>query len=191
MLPAVGGSGPPTRTAIAASLTGLCAAGHNQCRLPTVWLSGKEAAVSQEVKESTVVSIRAQVWLPYDAVTVWSILGRPEAVAQWFPSIAASSMEGRIRTCRLDRGGEVVEEVVTLDEQIHRLQYRVLEGIPVDHHLATVDVIGDGPQRCVVVYSTDVEPARLAKPLLSSIQAGLQGLTRRLAKSHSDGRQPG
>jgi Polyketide cyclase / dehydrase and lipid transport len=126
-------------------------------------------------------SIREQIWLPRDAAAVWRVVGDPAGIAQWFPGIAACSMDDMIRTCHLARGGEVVEEIVTLDHDLHRLQYRVLRGIPVSHHLATVDVIADGLGRCLVVYGTDIEPDHLAAALASSIHTGLWGLARQLA----------
>jgi hypothetical protein len=40
-------------------------------------------------------------------------------------------------------------------------------------HLGTVDVIADGPNRCMLVYSTDMEPEVLALPIGGAAGVGL------------------
>jgi hypothetical protein len=121
-------------------------------------------------------TIRRQVWLDHSAATAWKIVGRPDRVATWFPSIASCTVEGTVRTCQLERGGQVVEQIVMVDDDLRRLQYRVLDGLAIERHLATVDVVEAGDRRCLVLYGTDVEPDRLAAPLTKSIDAALARL---------------
>ncbi len=59
----------------------------------------------------------------------------------------------------------------------------ILSGIPMDHHLATVDVLEDG-DGSLVVYGTDVRPDELGETILGAITAGLQGL-----KEYSEARR--
>jgi hypothetical protein len=72
-----------------------------------------------------------------------------------------------------------VEEIITLDEKIRRIQYSVREGLPVVNHLGTVDVIEAGRERCLVVYSTDVTPDSIATAIGSAISASIQVLGER------------
>ncbi|NIB32107.1 aldehyde dehydrogenase family protein [Pseudonocardia sp. MCCB 268] len=52
------------------------------------------------------------------------------------------------------------EAVVTADPVLRRFQYRVVGGVlPSEQHLGAVDVIELEPQRSLVVYSTEIEPA--------------------------------
>jgi len=46
----------------------------------------------------------------------------------------------------------------------------------VKSHLGTVDVIPDGPSRCVVVYSTDLDPEVMALMIAGAAGAGLERL---------------
>jgi hypothetical protein len=40
-------------------------------------------------------------------------------------------------------------------------------------HLGTVDVISDGPNRCMLMYSTDMEPEVLALPIAGAASIGI------------------
>ncbi|UGQ55426.1 SRPBCC family protein (plasmid) [Rhodococcus qingshengii] len=128
-------------------------------------------------------SIRKSLWINSSPDKVWSAIADVGAVASWFPSIAASRLDGTIRTCTLERGGTVVEEIVRVDHSLCRLQYRVKSGMPATAHLATVDVIDGEDGRSLVVYSTDVEPDRLGALIGSSIEAALVNLERLVAES--------
>jgi len=48
--------------------------------------------------------------------------------------------------------------------------------MPVEHHLGTVDVLEDGPQSSLVVYSTEITPDHLAGLVGPSVEGGVQGL---------------
>ncbi|MCU1480932.1 MAG: hypothetical protein JWQ19_1718 [Subtercola sp.] len=122
------------------------------------------------------VSIREYGWLASPADVVWEIVGAPAEITKWAPSIASSSMNGPLRTLELKRGGEVVEEIVTLDHDLRRVQYSVKQGLPLTEHLATVDVIPTGESSCLVVYSTDLAPDSMAKPIASSLRSSISVL---------------
>jgi hypothetical protein len=87
-----------------------------------------------------------------------------------------------MRTCTLERGGTVSEEIVRVDDSLRRLQYRVTSGMAVTTHLATVDVIDGQDGRSLVVYSTEVEPDAFGPAIGSSIEAALANLDRMLTR---------
>lgn len=78
-------------------------------------------------------------------------------------------------------GYELHEDVVNVDGDLRRFQYRITCGMPVEHHLGTVDVLEDG-QNSLVVYSTEITPDELADVMGPSIEGGVQGL-----KAHLEG----
>jgi hypothetical protein len=123
-------------------------------------------------------SLREHIWLAASADAVWRIVGDPLSLQKWVPSVLTSSMEGRLRTLVLKRGGTVVEEILNVDERRRRIQYSVRAGLPVDHHLGTVDVIEAGKERCLVIYSTDVTPDTIEKGIGAAISGSLQVLGR-------------
>ncbi|CAJ61162.1 hypothetical protein FRAAL2515 [Frankia alni ACN14a] len=126
-----------------------------------------------------VASSRRHVWVEAAAERVWALVGDPGAIAAWFPSIVACEMSGSTRTCTLRSGEVVAEEIITVDDALMRLQYRIVRGIDVESHLGTVDVIPDGNHRCLVLYATDVRPDDLAGPLGTSVERALDLLAER------------
>jgi hypothetical protein len=65
------------------------------------------------------------------------------------------------------------EDIVTLDHDLRRFQYNIVNNPLITFHLGTVDVIADGPNRCMLMYSTDMEPEVLALPIGGAAGVGL------------------
>ncbi len=130
-------------------------------------------------------SIRSFAILDHDATAVWELVRDVGAVADWFPAMEYSERTAAGRTVRLAGGAVMLEEIVTLDDELRRFQYRILEGdLPVTAHLGTVDVIDLGDHRSVLVYGTDIEPAEVAPAFdgaISQAVAGLNDYLRRAA----------
>jgi uncharacterized protein YndB with AHSA1/START domain len=121
-------------------------------------------------------TIREHLWLDASADTVWKLVGNPAAVHEWVPSLRSCRMDGSTRSCELARGGVVVEEILVVDDSQRRLQYGVRDGLPVERHLGTVDVIANGSGTSLLIYGTDVSPDAMAKPVRSAIRASLEVL---------------
>jgi carbon monoxide dehydrogenase subunit G len=127
-------------------------------------------------------TIRHHVHIDRRPDEVWKVVADAAAIAAWFPGIESVRMEGNRRHCALGPGLELVEEVVTVDDDLRRFQYRIVGGpLSVSSHLATVDVLADG-DGSLVVYSTDVSPDEVKDLIDPAIAAGVQGL-----KSHLEG----
>ena len=112
--------------------------------------------------ERCVATTRRHVFIDCTADAAWELVGDPTSVTRWFPHMDEVEIEGNLRRITLASGIVLDEELVTVRDDLRRLQYRLLGPMPVTHHLATIDVLEDGPDRCVVVYSTDVVPHALA-----------------------------
>ncbi|MGD9527534.1 MAG: SRPBCC family protein [Pseudonocardia sp.] len=98
-------------------------------------------------------------------------------VAQWFPLVRTSELDGAQRRLVLQDGSRVVEDIVTTDEELRRFQYRISAGdVPVERHLGTVDVIELAPGSTLVVYSTEIEPAELGGVLGPAVEDALTSL---------------
>lgn len=120
-------------------------------------------------------TMRRETWIDRPADDVWAVIGDAEAVTEWFPQMSAVKVEGNQRTITLASGIDLVEEFVAYDD-LRRFQYRLLGPFPITHHLASIDVVADGEVRCVVVYSTDVEPHALALVLDAAVVDALANL---------------
>lgn len=119
-------------------------------------------------------SIRQHIWLAETAETVWALVGDPAAIAQWAPGIQSCTIDGSSRVLVLKRGGNVTEEIVTVDAVLRRLQYEVRRGLPFTAHCATVDVIEAGVNGSLVIYSTDLEPETAAPAVGAAIAGSLK-----------------
>lgn len=107
---------------------------------------------------------------------VWQTVSDAGAISTWFPLIEQSSATNGVRSCTLQGGGRLEEQIVTSDDDLRRFQYRILSGdMPVDFHLGTIDVLDD-PTGSLVIYSTDVTPDEVAETMDGVLAEGLQGL---------------
>ncbi len=133
-------------------------------------------------------SVRRHLAIDAPADAVWEWVGRPgRRLHEWFPVVATEiadppSPEAAERGALMQRwitlatGMRFEEDVVTLDPVQRRFQYRIVGNPLITQHLATVDVLEDGPDRCIVVYSTDMEPAPMALVILGAAGEGLATL---------------
>lgn len=135
-------------------------------------------------------SVRRHIAIDASADTVWELVGAPGRLHEWFPIVGTEmadppSDEARARGAiaqrwiQLANGMRFAEDVVTLDNDQRRFQYRIVDNPLITQHLATVDVLDDGPDRCIVVYATDMEPAPMALVILGAAGEGLAVLKQR------------
>ena len=120
-------------------------------------------------------SIRRHIFIDCDPQTVWKFVGAPERLHEWFP-ITSTRVEGNKRWITLYSGNIFEEDIVTLDHDLRRFQYSIVNNPLITSHRGTVDVIDDGRGGCLVMYSTDMEPEALALPIGGAAGAGLQTL---------------
>lgn len=127
-------------------------------------------------------TVRRHIFIDANADTVWSLVGEPGRLHDWFPT-TSTKLEGSKRWITLASGITFEEDIVTLDHDLRRFQYRIVNNPIITQHLGTVDVIADGDDRCVVIYSTDMEPEVLALPIAGAAGVGLEALKRRFEKT--------
>ena len=118
-------------------------------------------------------TVRRHAFVECNADKVWSFVGSPERLHEWFP-ITECRVEGNKRWITLAAGIVFEEEIVTLDHDLRRFQYKIVNNSLIKCHLGTVDVIPDGDKRCLVIYSTDMDPEVLALPIAGAASLGLE-----------------
>lgn len=132
-------------------------------------------------------SVRRHLAIAAPAARVWGLVGAAERLHEWFPITAtelrqppgdAARARGAIaeRSIVLATGLRFDEDVVTWDHDQMRFQYRIVDNPLITEHIATVDVLDDGPQRCIVVYSTDMEPGPMALVIAGAAFEALHNL---------------
>jgi len=122
-------------------------------------------------------TLRREIRIHRPAAEVWTVCGRPELLHLWFPGIVNCAVEGDIRTITTGTGIPIPEQIITNDALQHRFQYRITAAL-FTSHLATLDVIDIGDGTCMVVYSTDAEPAVMALVIGGGTSGALAELKR-------------
>ena len=120
-------------------------------------------------------TVRRHAFVERSADVVWELVGDPARLHEWFP-ITSTRVEGKKRWINLPSGLSFEEDIVTLDHDLRRFQYSIVNNPIVKSHLGTVDVIPDGPDRCIVIYSTDLDPEVMALMIAGAAGAGLARL---------------
>lgn len=128
-------------------------------------------------------SLRSTARIARPADDVWAVVSDPAAISIWFPGIEQSTAGDGTRSCTLTGGHQLEEDVVNVDDERRRFQYRITGGMPVEHHLGTVDVLEDGPDSSLVVYSTEIKSDDLAGMMGPAVEGGVQGLKAHLESS--------
>jgi hypothetical protein len=125
---------------------------------------------------AAVATVRQEVWVERPAGEAWAVVRDPASVTRWFPGMTDVVVDGTSRVITLRSGLPLREEIVAVRDDLRRFQYRLLGPLPVEHHLGTIDVVADGDDRCVVVYSTEVVPHALAPILDGAVGDALTSL---------------
>ncbi len=124
-------------------------------------------------------SVRRERVIAVPADAAWRVVTRAELLHLWFPGIVACAVEGDTRTITLGSGMSLPETLLTNDPLQRRFQYRIAGGLFAEH-LGTIDVIALGDERCLVVYSSDADPATMAVVLGGATGSALEELARQL-----------
>ncbi len=123
-------------------------------------------------------TIRHHARLSAPASDVWAIVREPTGITDWLAGVDSCVMDGNARVVGT-MGLEIREEIVTVDDDLRRFQYAIVDSpLSLASHLSTVDILDDG-DGCVVVYSTDVAPDEAGMILDAVAKGGVDALVER------------
>lgn len=122
-------------------------------------------------------SVRVHIRIAAPADVVWKVVSDAANVAAWFPAVARATAEGTSRDLHLHNGPVLHDEIVTNDQVLRRFQHSIRSGLPIESHLATIDVLDDR-DGALVIYGADVEPAAAASMMAGLVSEALDGLKR-------------
>ena len=120
-------------------------------------------------------TVRRHIFIDSPADEVWALVGDPSRLHDWFP-ITSCEVVGNKRWINLASGLRFEEDIITLDHDLRRFQYSIVNNLIVKSHLGTVDVIPDGPNRCMVMYGTDIDPEPMGLVIIGAAGSGLEKL---------------
>lgn len=95
--------------------------------------------------------------------------------------VTDTTVDGDMRQVTFANGISVTERIVSVDDELHRLAYRIESG-PASHHSASFEVMADG-NNTRVVWTTDVLPDSAAERFKQMMNAGAEIMARALAQA--------
>ena len=106
---------------------------------------------------------------------VWAVVAAAERQAEWFPGMVSSTVENDIRTFGTAAGGFLLEQILSIDHDLMRLEYTITGPIQFEHHLGTLQVEDLG---CTarVLYGQELRPEALTYALRAATRDALVGL---------------
>lgn len=108
---------------------------------------------------------------------VWAVVGDFGAVGEFLSGIDTFRLEGDDRVIGMF-GMEIRERLVARDETERTITYSVIDGVPVEHHQATI-AVAPGDTGAVVTWSFDVAPDEMAPIFADTYARGLKSLQSR------------
>jgi len=119
-------------------------------------------------------TVRREIRIHRPPDDVWALVRDAAALHRWFPGLVASEVDGTKRVITLRSGLSMPEEIITIDDDLRRFQYRITSPI-VSNHQGTIDVIPE-PDGSLVIYSTDISPDPMAYVFSGATGAALDEL---------------
>jgi carbon monoxide dehydrogenase subunit G len=91
---------------------------------------------------------------------VWAKVGDFSGVGELFPALESFRLEGDDRIIGMF-GMEIRERLLSRDDATRTISYSVVEGVPLESHVATITVEPEG-NGSKVTWAYEVEPAEMA-----------------------------
>jgi uncharacterized protein YndB with AHSA1/START domain len=126
-------------------------------------------------------TIRVHTHIDAPPKVVWDAVRDPIGLVEWMPGIDSGEMVTETAR-KLTMGSiSVVEDVVTIDDDLMRFQYTITEmPVPIESHLTTIDVLPDDDGSLLII-GVNVKPDELAPIIQPAMEGALAGI-----KAHAE-----
>ena len=92
-------------------------------------------------------------------------------------SIDEITIEGDCRIFEMEGMGLVKERILLLDNEAMRLQYSAIETpAPIQHHLATMQILSIDESLCKLEWTTEIEPEAFAEAVHQGMLISIEGI---------------
>lgn len=126
-------------------------------------------------------SIEHETTLELGADQAWAALRRVELAHRLFAGVLTDGrLDGNLRTVTFASGMRVRERIIDVSDERRRVAYSVIEGTPMTHHNASMQIMPDGAGRSRFIWIADFLPSEFGKQMLPLIEAGTEALKRNL-----------
>ena len=129
-------------------------------------------------------SIHHEISLDLDAASAWAALRRVDLAHRLFAGVFVDShFENGVRTVTFADGQVVRERIIDIDDERRRIAYSAFDGTPMSHHNASMQVFAEGEKRTRAVWTADLLPDEMAKPIAAMIDQGCAAMKKALERS--------
>ena len=121
-------------------------------------------------------TLAERVELDCSAKHLWSILsdvGR----CDWVPTIDKITLDGDCRIFEMEGMGTITEKILLKDNDQMILQYSAIETpTPIEHHLATMEIIPEDDFKCYLEWTTEIESEIFADSIHQGMLVSIEGI---------------
>ncbi len=121
-------------------------------------------------------TIKENINFDCDAKELWSILSDVSR-CDWVPSVNKIILEDDCRVFEMEGIGEVKEKILLNDSKRMILKYSAIQTIaPLNHHLATMNVIYVNKDHCKLEWTTEIDPDIFADAIHQGMISSIKGI---------------
>ena len=132
-------------------------------------------------------SIHHEVTLDVSADKAWSALRQVGLAHKLFaPVLTDGRLDGDVRTVTFANGLVTRERIVDVSDDRRRLAYSVIEGAPMSHHNASMQIIPIDQNRSRFVWIADFLPHEFAGTMAPLMRQGADALKGNLEREMVD-----
>ena len=121
-------------------------------------------------------TLKEEVKFNCSADELWGILsdvGR----CDWVPTIEKIVLEGDLRHFEMTGMGQITEKILKQDHATMTLQYSAIQApAPIEHHLATMEVVSLNDQECKLCWTTEISPDIFADGIHQGMLVSIEGI---------------
>ena len=114
---------------------------------------------------------------------LWKILSDVTR-CDWIDTVDNIEMEGDCRIFEMAGMGRIKERIIKLDNESMELQYSAVETkAPIKHHLATIKISEETENKCLLNWTTEIDPEIFADAIHQGMLISIKGLRKVLDES--------
>ena len=117
------------------------------------------------------------------ANNLWQILSDVTR-CDWIDTVDNIEMEGDCRIFEMAGMGRIKERIIKLDNESMELQYSAVETMAtIKHHLATIKISEETENKCLLNWTTEIDPEIFADAIHQGMLISIKGLRKVLDES--------
>ncbi len=120
--------------------------------------------------------LKEQIELNCSANELWAILS-DVARCDWVPTIEDITLSDDCRYFEMKGMGKITEKILKCDDQEMILQYSAIETpVPIEHHLATMQLSPISEQECLLTWITEISPDIFSDGIHQGMLTSIEGI---------------